>query len=123
MSQDQVIVLLFRIITIADVAAIAAFIACYTRWAPWWRNPIGRTLVIKDILLVLILVPSIMSLFFQFNRLTSHIAAWADIALLGLLVPVMAWRIAVFGRIHQQGDDKAAANRETRTGKGAPDDR
>lgn len=102
MTQDQVIVLLLKIVLIADVLSIVAFIVTYGRLAPFWRNPIGRTIVIKDALLVLVLLPSILSLFFQFNRLSSHIAAWLDIALLGLLVPVMLWRCAVWIRIHQQ---------------------
>ena len=104
MSQDQVILLLFRVVTIAGLVAIGAFVGQYTMLAPWWRNAIGRTLVIKDLLLMLILVPTVLSLFFQFNRLTSHIAAWIDIVFLGLLTPVMLWRMAVFYRIHR---DKA----------------
>lgn len=96
------ILLLFRIVIIADLVAILAFISVYTRLAPWWRNPIGRTLVIKDILLVLILIPSVLSLFFQLNRFDSRITGWVDIALLGLLAPVMLWRSAVWMKIHRQ---------------------
>ena len=106
MTQDQWIILLLRIVLIADVVAIAAFIAIYWRLAPWYKNPIGRTIVIKDILLLLVLIPSVLSLFFSFNRLTSHVAAWLDIAMLALLAPTMVWRCAVWLKIHREKREK-----------------
>lgn len=105
MTQDDLLLLLFKVILIADLVAIAAFIADYSRLARWYSNPIGRTLVIKDILLILLLTPSLMSLFFHFSRLTSHIAAWIDVALFALLVPVMLWRVAVWVRVHNDKGD------------------
>lgn len=99
MSQDQWIILLFKIVLLADLAALAAFIGLYTAWAPWWRNPIGRTIVVKDVLLALALLPSVLSLFFHFSRLTSHVAAWCDVATFGLIGPVMVWRCAVWRKI------------------------
>ena len=51
MSQDQWLILLFKIVLIADMTAIAAFLGIYTKLAKWWRNPIGRTIAVKDILL------------------------------------------------------------------------
>jgi len=101
MSQDQWIILLFKIVLVADLVCLAGFVAVYTRLAPWWRNPIGRTLVIKDLLLAAALTPSILSIFVHFNRLTSHIAAWADVITFGAIAPVMIWRIAVWVKIHR----------------------
>ena len=100
MTQEQWIILAFKIALIADVAAVLAFIADYTRLAAWWLNPFGRTFVIKDFLLVLAFTPSIMSLFFKFNRLTSVIAAWFDVAIFAGIAVVMVWRIVVFERAH-----------------------
>lgn len=104
MSQDQWILLLFKIVLCADVVATAGFVAVYWRLTRggMWRNQIGRTIAVKDILLVLCLLPSIMSLFFHFSRLTSHVAAWIDVALFGLIAPVMCWRIIVWARIHRE---------------------
>lgn len=104
MSQDALIVLLFKIVLISGAVSVALFVAEYT-WRTrgrCWRNDIGRTLVVKDILLILCLLPSILSLFWDFNRLNSHISAWVDIVLFGLLTPVMCWRVFVFERIHRQ---------------------
>lgn len=103
MSQDQAIVLAFKVVEVASVVTIAAFIACYSRWARWWTNPIGRTIVYKDIALILVLLPSILSIFWHFNRLTSHIAAWFDVSALALVPVIMTWRIFVFRKIHRAG--------------------
>ena len=100
MTQDDAIVLAFKVVEIASVVTIAAFILCYSRWAPWFRNPIGRTIVLKDFALILVLLPSILSIFFSFNRLTSHIAAWFDVGSLALVPIIMIWRIFVFRKIH-----------------------
>ena len=110
MRQDQWILLLFKIVLIADLVALAAFAADYTRLAKWYKNPIGRTLVIETLLLGAALTPSVLSLFFTFNRLTSHIAAWVDLALFAGIAGVMAWRTVVFERIHrdkQNGEESS----------------
>ena len=103
MTQDDAIILCFKVVEVAGLVAIAAFIGCYSLWARWWANPIGRTIVVKDLLLIIVFIPSLLSLFLDFNRLTSHIAAWIDVAMIGLISPVMAWRIIVFRRIHKDG--------------------
>lgn len=104
MTQDRLILLMLKVVLCADVAATLAFIGDYsrlTRWR-WVRNPIGRTIVVKDILLVGAFLPSILSLFVNFSRLTSHIAAWADIGLFAGIGACMAWRILVFERISRR---------------------
>lgn len=106
MSQDSWIILLLKVVLVCGAVSVALFVAEYT-WRTRWgcfRNDIGRTLVWKDILLIACLLPSILSLFFQFTRLTSHVAAWVDVGLFGLLTPAMWWRIAVFERVHKQKD-------------------
>lgn len=103
MTQDQWIVLLFRIVLVAGFVSLSAWIADYTRMAPWWDNPIGRTLVTKTALIAALLIPTSLSLFLNLNRLSSHIVAWVDIALIGLVTPVMLWRIVVFRKIHGHG--------------------
>lgn len=110
MGQDSLILLLFKIVLIADLIALAAFTADYTRLAKWWRNPIGRTIVIKDLILGAALTPTALSLFWKFNRLTSRIAAWVDVALFALIAVVVAWRIVVFERIHRHEKDAGPGN-------------
>lgn len=102
MTQDAAILFLFKVVLIADLVAIAAFVLDYSVRAEWWSNPIGRTLVIKDLLLGAAITPSVLSLFFRFSRLTSHIAAWVDIALFAAIAVTMTWRVVIFERIHRE---------------------
>lgn len=103
MTQDDAIILAFKAAEVSGLVTITFFIICYSTWARWWSNQIGRTIVVKDLLLIVVFIPSVLSLFLDFNRLTSHIAAWTDIAMIGLISPVMIWRTVVFWRIHKAG--------------------
>lgn len=110
MSQDQLIALLLKIALISGFVSLVAWIAVYTRLARWWRNPLGRTLVVKSALIAGLFVPTTLSLFFNLNRLDSRIAAWADVVLIGAVAPVMIWRTVVWvklaraGRLPRNGD-------------------
>lgn len=108
MSQEQLILLAFKVVEVASVVTIAAFVACYSRWARWWGNPIGRTLVFKDIALVLVLIPSILSIFIDFSRFTSRIAGWFDVGAFALVPVIMVWRTWVFWKIHKAGQLRQA---------------
>ena len=103
MTQTDWLILAFKIAVIAAFVSIAAFVAVYTRLAPWWRNPIGQTIVVKDAIIAVLLIPSILSLFLGLNRLTSEIAGWFDVTLIALITPVMCWRIVVWRRIRHNG--------------------
>ena len=107
MSQDALIILLFKVVLVADLLSVFAFLVTYTALAKWWTHVIGRTIVIKGILLGLALLPSTLSLFFKFNRLTSHVSAWIDISLFGLIAVVMAWRCVTWVKIHRKGERDA----------------
>lgn len=99
MTQTQLIVLLLKIGLVAGVASISLWTAVYTRLAEWWLHPIGRTLVVESALIGALFIPQILSLYFNLNRLDSRIAAWADVALIGLVAPVMIWRTVAFLRM------------------------
>jgi hypothetical protein len=107
-GQEQLIEILLRIFLISGFCSIAGWVGTYT-WmgfhgaGKWWRNPVGRSLVIKSALLGLLLVPSILSLFFKFSRQTSDIAGWVDTGLIALITPVMWWRVRVWVRLHKAG--------------------
>ena len=101
MSQENWIILSLRIVLIAAEIATIGFIAVYSALAPWWKNPIGRTIVTLDALLGLAFLPSILSLFFQFSRLTSHIAAWADIGIFWLITLTLIYRSFLWVRLHR----------------------
>lgn len=113
MDQDQYIVLFLKIGLISGFTALTGWVAVYhalTRGG-WRRNPIGRTLVAKSLLIAGLFVPQILSLFFSLNRFDSRIAAWTDVVLIGLVTPVMTWRSVAFlklgrhGRLPRNGHD------------------
>ena len=103
MTQAQWLILSFKAVSIAAVCSLTGWIVIYTRVAAWWRNPIGQTLVIKTALIALLLIPTILSLFFHLNRITSMAAGWADVGLIGLITPVMIWRSVVWLQLHRDG--------------------
>ena len=112
MTQAQLVVSLFKADLIADETAVFLFVAVYTLLAPWWRNPLGRTLVMLDILIGLALLPSVLSLFWHFSRLTSFVAAWCDVATFAAIAIVLFLRIPLWIRMHRDrkagGDDQPA---------------
>lgn len=113
MSQDQWVILLLKAGLVAGLVTLVAWVAVYSRLTRGgaWRNPIGLSLIIEALLIAGLFIPQILSLFFHLNRLDSYIAAWADVTLIGLVAPVMAWRTIVFLRMgrspgrKRKGDD------------------
>jgi hypothetical protein len=101
MSQDELILLCLKIGLIAGFIALGAWVLLYSRLTrrAAWTDPIGQTLIIETLLLAGLFVPSILSLFFHLNRFDSRIVAWLDVALIGLVTPVMLWRCLVFLKI------------------------
>lgn len=109
MTSPSLLILLTKIMLIADIVAIVVFVADYSRLAPWWRNPVGRTIVIKDLLLLGVISLVVLSVFFRFSRLTSLVASWIQIAELGGMAVVVLWRVVVFEQLdrrrpHGDGD-------------------
>jgi hypothetical protein len=105
-TSPALLILLTKIALIADMIAITGFVADYSRLARWWKNPIGRTIVLKDLFLLGVISLIVLSVFFHFSRLTSEVASWIQISLLGGMALAMAWRILVFERIHRNGKPK-----------------
>jgi hypothetical protein len=109
MTQESLLLLLLKIFLIADVASISLFVGDYSRLYRWWTNAMGRTIVLKDLFLLVVISLTAMSVFWRFSRLTSQVAAWVQIAALGAMALVMLWRVVVLERIHRQrnrgGDD------------------
>lgn len=101
MTQDHLLLLLFRISTIAVDVCTLAFIITYTKLAPWWKSVIGRTIVWKDIALLMAFIPATLSLFFEFNRFSSRVSSWIDIADFFAIAGIMLWRIRIWIRTHR----------------------
>jgi hypothetical protein len=59
--------------------------------------------VIEAALVAVLFVPQILGLFFDMTRLDSRIAAWSDVVLIGLVTPVMCWRLLVWLSLDKAG--------------------
>jgi hypothetical protein len=102
-TQAAWLVLTLKIALISGFVSLVGWIALYSALADWWQLPIGRTLVAKTALIAGLFVPSILSLFFHLSAHDSYIAGWVDVALIGLVTPVMLWRCLVWWKLHRAG--------------------
>lgn len=93
-----VLVLLDKVFVLTSLASCLAWIVEYTL-NRGWRNSLGRTLLTKTALLAGLLGLSALSAFFHLNRTTSLWVAWVAVVMLGLIGPVMLWRMWVFRRL------------------------
>lgn len=105
------IVVAEKVALAAGLVSVAAWIAVYTVTARWWRDPIGRTLVALAVLLAGLCVHPALRVFFG---LGGSAATWADVALTGLVTPVMAWRIVVWVRLSRAGRHPAGGGQPAR---------
>ena len=103
MTQDEWIVLAFKVALIAGFCSLAVWIALYSVLAKWWTNPIGRTLVRLAALTAALYVPTTLSLFWHLNRADSRFVGWIDAGLIALVTPEMLWRSVVWWRLHKAG--------------------
>lgn len=88
--------ILFQTIIVFTIVANLVFLVGYTRLQPWWRDSIGITIAVESVLIVLVLIPSALSLFLHFNRLTSVVSGWFDIGDIFLVGAVILWRAIAF---------------------------
>jgi len=95
-TQAQYLVFTFKAVIILSLVSAITFVAQYTYYAPWWRDHIGQRIVYETIGIVLLLIPSALSLFFHLNRLTSEVVAWYDCSMLGVVAGIIIWGIVVW---------------------------
>jgi hypothetical protein len=103
MTQDQLVILCFKVALISGFCSLAVWISLYTALAKWWRNPIGRSLVRLAALTAGLYVPTTLSLFFNLNRFDSRMVGWVDVVMIALVTPEMLWRSVVWWRLHKAG--------------------
>jgi hypothetical protein len=97
-------ILALKIALIVAVSGPLVFAADYTRLTrgACWRDPIGQTIVIKDLLLAGSLAPLLLAAFFHLSALGSEIGAWVLIGFLFLAGIAVYWRTAVFEHVNRR---------------------
>lgn len=94
---------------VAFAVSILVFIYAYSVLAPWWRNPVGRTFVWKDVCLLGLLCTGFASLWLG---LPAEVSLSLYVAGLAGSTAIMLWRSVVFIRerylaIQQASDSQA----------------
>lgn len=103
MTQLALITLLFKIFLVTGFLSLAGWVVLYTFLAPWFRDPVGRTLVAKTSLIAGTFLVAGLGEFFPWFRTHPLTLGWIDVALIGAVTPVMAWRSAVWIKLHRAG--------------------
>jgi hypothetical protein len=109
LTQAAIQIFVLKVCLIGAFCSLVGWVVIYTRLARWWTNPIGRTLVVKTLLVAALLIPFILALFFNLTRLDSRIVGWIDVFLIGAITPVMIWRSVVWVKASREGDETPGA--------------
>lgn len=90
----------------------ALFVVLYSVFAPWWADPMGRSIVAFDVALLLALLPS--ALHYAFGLNVAHPwFAWYDLVSLWTIAAVTAWRIVAIVRVHRGSRASQASDHPT----------
>lgn len=98
MRPDPVQLDLFRAALCVALAGSLMWVAEYSL-RRGWRNPVGRNLLAKTVIICCLLLISLLASLLHFSRGGLEVLFWCDLALIAAIGPVMAWRMAVFRRV------------------------
>lgn len=84
----------------AATVTVLVFTVQYTLSSPWWNDPIGRTVVFKDLALLILLIPASLSLIWP-SWLSPISGAVLSVVSTALITIAMAWRSVVWFRIRK----------------------
>ena len=72
------------VLVVIGAAAAVAFVLVYGLSAAWWRNPIGRYLILQGVVIALVYVPAVIRL------VTSHWVPARPVTVTSLIVNIIA---------------------------------
>lgn len=90
-----VYMILARIFLCTSLAASLAWTVDYSMNGAW-RNPVGKNLIVKTLIIVGLLTVSALASFFRLSPFWIMVIRWADLGLIAVIGPVMVWRMRVF---------------------------
>jgi hypothetical protein len=108
-TQAQLVADLTSDVVMAAFAASVLFIVTYTALAPWWRSQIGRSLIVLDTGLALVLAPSVLHRLLGVTLTTSLGFAWYYLASLALVAGSTLWRTWIVARVQWKARRKPQA--------------
>lgn len=82
----------------AATISVVLFVVQYTLSSPWWRDPVGRTVVAKDCALLCLLIPAVLVMVWP-GLLDPVAGEIVGVTSLALVAAAMLWRSVVWWRI------------------------
>lgn len=100
------------------VAGAFVFVAVYSIREPWWANWIGRFIISHILAVACLLLPFVLSFFFDFNRFDNVIASWILIIMFyvvaaDLLLGTILWLHTSMVRAQERRAAEAAERLQT----------
>jgi hypothetical protein len=80
---------------------IIAFIIQYTLQAKWWRNPLGRSIVLESVAILLVLFPETLHFYLHISTATSTGFAWYSLVSFSMIPVIMLSRMVSFERLRR----------------------
>jgi hypothetical protein len=90
---------------LAAFVASMAFILGYSAVAPWWRYPVGRTVVSLDFAVAFSLLPGVLRIWFGVPVNTAFFAWYYCVSLL-LVAGITLWRLLTIYELQQHGREE-----------------
>jgi hypothetical protein len=101
-------ILNFKVALVVVIIGCVIFVLDSTRLTRWkiWKDPIGQTLVIKDIFIIGQTVPLMLVMLVHFSAFASEVATWVFIGFYYLVGLLLLWRTYVFERENEFKRDR-----------------
>lgn len=91
-----------RVVSVATLVLSLVFIVQYTVYSPWWRDQVGRTIVIEAAgIFLAVLFPTVEE-FVTPTRTEQEVISWVSIGTVACIAVTLLWRIIVWHRIRNE---------------------
>lgn len=96
----EIVNALSDVIAVGAIFSVILFIGVYTKLAPWWREPVGLTLVLAEFFILALYVSILLHIVFlpAFNAVPVWVSI-VDLFITGGIMGVNIWRTFVWFKI------------------------
>lgn len=101
-STAELLLTLFKWSETTGFILMLLFIIQYTFLGKWWKNPIGRTIVVETVAILLVLFPSILHAYFGVTTRDSAGFAWYTLVSFSMIPFIFLGRIISFELIRRK---------------------
>lgn len=118
MTEIQWLSLYAKSVEVAALVMAGLFIIQYTWYSPWWRDAVGRTIVLMDAAVFLSVAPAVIESYFPLTVAEKVTAHWVNVSFIALIPVIFLWRIAVWRRMSHGPNflERRRAGRNNRRG-------